>query len=69
MFLTVEQLKELTGYVQPRAQVQWLRKNGVHHYVRANGHPAVLISAISPAPNPAQSGAQLPDFDAVRIEH
>ena len=46
MFLTAEQLEDLTGRKQPAAQIRWLRRNGVHHFVRADGHPRVLSDAL-----------------------
>lgn len=42
MFLTAAQLEELTGYIQPAAQIRWLRKSGVAHYVRSDGKPRAL---------------------------
>lgn len=48
MFLTSEQLQELTGYRQAAAQVRWLRKNGVAHYVRSDGKPKVHEDAVRP---------------------
>lgn len=60
--LTPKELEELTGYRQKTAQVRWLQKNGVLHYVRADGHPNVPDSALG-APTPPRSG---PKLDAVR---
>jgi hypothetical protein len=41
MFLTSEQLHELTGYRRPSAQVQALRRMVVEHWVRPDGGPVV----------------------------
>jgi hypothetical protein len=65
MFLTEDQLQELTGYRQPKAQVTWLQKNGVRHYVRADGRPKVPTAAIE-SPDGVVPSVVLPDFDAVR---
>jgi hypothetical protein len=65
IFLTPEQLQELTGYVQPAAQIRWLRKSGIQHYVRADGHPAVPLAALDPRESPAKARFE-PDFEAIR---
>lgn len=41
MFLTAEQVVELTGLVRPSAQTRWLAKNGWKFATRADGRPAV----------------------------
>lgn len=68
MFLTREQLLELTGYRQPGRQVAWLRKNGIEHYVRADGRPAVPAAAIAPEPVGGQGRVE-PNFDAIPARH
>jgi hypothetical protein len=65
MFLTPAQLEDLTGYTQPAAQVRWLRKNGVTHYVRADGHPRVPVSAFQAQERVPQG----PNFEALRVRH
>lgn len=65
LFLTDEQLVDLTSYVMPSAQVRWLVRNGVHHYVRGDGKPRVLASTIQPDAAPRKA-AWTPNFDAVR---
>lgn len=47
LFLTAEQLEELTGYRQPAAQIRWLQRQGITHWVRADGHPSVPESALA----------------------
>jgi len=39
MFLTRDQLAELTGYKLPSLQRRWLEKNGIPHHVNAAGRP------------------------------
>ena len=46
MFLTREQLYELTGYKLPSKQIRELRRLGVRHYVNALGRPVVPESAV-----------------------
>ena len=41
MFLTLEELEELTERKRKAEQVSWLRKNRVPFLVGANGHPRV----------------------------
>lgn len=64
MFLTPQQVFELTGYTQKSAQVRWLRKNGVQHYVRADGRASVPVGAIG---KPSDAPRKGPNFDAVRV--
>lgn len=46
MFLTREELYELTGRSRPSAQIRWLRLNGFEVLQRADGQPLVLRVAI-----------------------
>lgn len=46
MFLTDEQLTDLTGLRRPSAQVRWLTTRGIQHYVRVDGRPRVLFQAL-----------------------
>ena len=40
-FLTPAELEQLTGYVKPSKQIEWLRRHGVPHFVNAAGRPVV----------------------------
>lgn len=42
MFLTTDELKELTGRTQTRAQIATLRTMGIEHRLRADGKVVVL---------------------------
>ena len=64
MFLTPEQLETLTGLRQPAAQIRWLRRNGVRHYVRADGRPVVPASALAGQTQPPKAAG--PNFAALR---
>jgi Domain of unknown function (DUF4224) len=64
MFLTPDQLHELTGYTRKSAQVRWLRKNGIQHYVRADGRPSVPVDVFTKPDAPQK---RQPNFDAVRM--
>ncbi len=66
MFLTANQLHELTGYKRPAYQVQWLARNRVHFYVRRDGRPVVTEDAIAP-PEGRKSGRRpsVMDLDAL----
>ncbi len=46
LFLTPEELVELTGYKQPSKQIAALRRQGVRVFVRRDGKPRVLRSAL-----------------------
>jgi hypothetical protein len=50
MFLTAAQLAELTGYVKPSKQIEWLRRNGVPHFVNAAGRPVVKADMLHKTP-------------------
>jgi hypothetical protein len=67
LFLTPEQVQELTGYRQFRAQIRWLQQAGLRHWVRADGRPVVPVAAIEQlaAPDKEDRGPG-PDFSQVR---
>jgi len=46
MFLSLEELKQLTGYIRPTAQIRWLTERGYKYDVRADGAPVVLTDEI-----------------------
>lgn len=46
MFLTQEQLQELTERVRPTAQIKWLKEHGYPFDVGAEGNPKVLASVV-----------------------
>jgi hypothetical protein len=46
MFLSDEDVKELSGYVNTSCQIRWLSQNGIKFLVRADGKPRVLQSHI-----------------------
>ena len=64
LFLTRDELEELTGYVRPSAQIRWLRENAVRHFVAAGGHPRVPRSEIDVQAPPARTVK--PDFEALK---
>lgn len=55
LFLTREQIDELTGCKRKAAQAQWLRANRIKHWINAAGWPVVPRSAIDAAPAAAQA--------------
>lgn len=46
MFLTEDEVSDLTGYKQPRKQVAMLKMQGVPFHVNAAGHPKVARAII-----------------------
>ena len=46
MFLTADQLSELTGYRKPGLQRRWLTDSGYRFDVRADGRPVVLVAQV-----------------------
>jgi hypothetical protein len=41
LFLTTDELVELTGYQKPKKQAAWLKSEGFTHRIAADGHPRV----------------------------
>lgn len=50
MFLTAPELHQLTGYVRPSKQREWLERNGIPHIVAMSGYPRVKAEDIGAAP-------------------
>lgn len=67
MFLTADQLGELTGYRKPALQRRWLVQNGYRFDVRADGRPAVLVAQVEArqTPRSKRHSAELPDFSSL----
>lgn len=65
MFLTPEELEDLTGLKQSAAQIRWLQKNGVEHYVRADGRVRVVPAALEPARGDTKAATK-PNFEVLR---
>lgn len=42
LFLSRDDLRELTGYVQTAAQVRWLVDRGWRHVIGADGRPRIM---------------------------
>ncbi len=56
MFLTPEEIRELTGYRSAARQIRWLTDNGVRHWVARTGRPVVPKSAIDGSATQQQHG-------------
>jgi hypothetical protein len=46
MFLTREEINQLTGYKIPSAQIRWLRSEEFKFKIAADGYPRVLKSEV-----------------------
>ena len=69
IFLSVEELQELTGYQKPALQRRWLMQNGYQFDVRADAHPVVLEAQVrfrqfKDLGEPAKAQEE-PDLDAL----
>jgi hypothetical protein len=62
-FLDADQVHRLTGYRVAAYQIRWLQKQGITHWVRADGKPVVPRAAVEGRP-PVPQRAQ-PDWSAV----
>lgn len=60
MFLTAEEIRQLTGRAQKARQVEWLRAAGVPFYINAAGHPIVARAVIEG--RPSDQSATLPPW-------
>ena len=47
LFLTKDQILELTGYRRPSNQIRWLRDQGFKFKVAADGKPRVLVAEVN----------------------
>lgn len=56
MFLTAEEKFELTGYRRKSAQIAWLRRNRVPHFINAGGDPVILRSTFNELHNARPHG-------------
>lgn len=61
IFLTDEEMIELTGYRQPAAQIRFLQKWRIRHVVNRNGRPKVTQAAVEGSERPKTS----PNFKAL----
>lgn len=74
LFLTADELAELTGYTAPRSQRKWLDANGYRYAVNANNQPKVardyLLSrlgvAVAGAANAEASTTPRPNYAALK---
>ncbi len=65
MFLSKEDLEQMTGFKRPSRQRKWLDHNGYRFDVNAAGRPVVLMSAVEQKLGPTQNPRQTPNFDAL----
>jgi hypothetical protein len=70
MFLTADELRELTGYRRPSKQIEWLRERHWRFELNAAGHPRVARAYLERR-MVAREGAGAvesasPDFGAIR---
>ena len=70
LFLTPDELVELTGYRRKSAQIAWLSTHGWRFAVSAGGYPRVARAylerrMVARSPGPAVESAA-PDFGALR---
>ena len=51
LLLTPAEVAELSGYTRPSRQIVWLTRQGIRHYVGADGRPRVLREALIAGPS------------------
>lgn len=64
MFLTREEIADLTGYQRPSCMIRKLREYGVRFFVAADGYPRVARSEIESTKETRMR--QEPDFQALQ---
>lgn len=52
-FLSAEDIQILTGRKNKTQQIEWLRRNGVQHYINMSGRAVVPKTAITGTQQPA----------------
>lgn len=69
MFLTAEDLRELTGFVRPSKQIAWLTREGIVFRIAGDGHPRVLTDHLRKVFGVAAPTKQktAPDFSTLRV--
>jgi hypothetical protein len=65
VFLSPENLIELTGYKKPALQRRWLIKNGYRFDVRADGRASVLSSQVVARQGGARERSAEPNWEAL----
>ena len=70
MFLTQDEIADLTGYERAHCQCAWLDANSVAYKKRRNGSPVVLRleleRAMSPESHTISNDEERPDFSALQ---
>ena len=69
IFLTQEEIKDLTDRKIPKAQIRWLKNNAYPFEVGASGKPKVLRSLVLErlkSCTTSLSNSNEPNFDAIR---
>jgi hypothetical protein len=65
MILPVTEVRRITGYQRPSAQVRWLRKHGWKFTVNALGEPVVAVAEFNRKLVGGRVAHQEPDFGAL----
>lgn len=65
LFLTHEELRDLTGYCHAKHQRQWLSKEGIPFHANRMGHPKVNRSFFVQNGRHEQEQEDAPDFGAI----
>jgi uncharacterized protein DUF4224 len=65
MLLSASEIRQVTGYARPSAQVRWLRRHGWKHTVNALGEPVVAVAEFNRHLVGGRAARQEPDFGAI----
>ena len=61
LFLTIQEVRELTGYSSKSKQIAQLRRMGLAFFINAGGRPVVTVTAVEGRkPVPAQTAGWQP---------
>ncbi len=59
-------LAELTGYVQPEAQIRILREHHLQPIIRRDGRPRITWDAVTQSMMPPAANTTSPNFEHLR---
>ena len=65
MLLSAAEIRQVTGYARPSAQVRWLRTHGWRFTVNALGEPVVAVAEFNRHLVGGRAARQEPDFEAI----
>ena len=69
MILSKADIKEITGFVKAKKQIEWLSKNNISYLIGGDTYPKVLVAEIERVMLQGHSSSKRnsePDFEALK---